>query len=257
MNIPAHTTSLFDHVLLEVESGRIHEATFLLAGTLDGIVAAGGDAAEWREGLLQHPLATLLGDFAKGGDAVSENPLCRSGDGTDVLCASIADLGFSRALAARHDLAVDAMCKAWATGKSIWLADDASERLLDRMGWRNTDNIACSSDLLAVSDRVSYDLIVAIGTAPALGCAALEARLRALFFSTAAGGTVLMASFVPGHSGHGWQMICNGLPLHCQDELTLRRSAMTAGFEITHFRDASNSLVWAILRRPLDGGCDE
>ena len=224
----------------------------MLAGALDGIVAAGGDAAKWRDGLLRHPLASLIGDLSSGSKLAHGHTIAENGVGADALSASIADLGFSRALAARHDLAVDAVRKAWAAGQSIWLADAASDALLEDLDGRNTDNITSSLQKWDGGEDKPFDLIVAIGTVEDLSQSALEARLRTIRAATAPTGTVLLSSFVPGHSGQGWQMICNGTRSYCQDEAAMRRMAIQAGFEITHYRDASNSLVWAILR-PLDG----
>ena len=62
------------------------------------------------------------------------------------------------------------------------------------------------------------------------------------------GGVLLIASFVPGHLGQGLRQICADKPLHCHSEDDLTRAAHLAGFRLSTFRDANNSLIWAELR---------
>ena len=231
MTIPSR---LYDQVLLEFEMGRIQQATLLLAGTLDGVVAQGGDILRWKAQLRDHALGDVLASQSCRTD--NQRSLFRPSrqDSTSrVLADTLSGLGAFRAISAREALRRSTTEQVLARGGRVLdLSDDAE---------------ACGL----------YDMVVAVELADALPLAALGQRLEQLSHLLAQDGTILLSSMAPGHFGQGWQVVCGDAHRQCHDETALTRAADAAALHLTHFRDASDSLIWGMLSRKNNPATEE
>lgn len=221
MNNADHPTKLFDQLIGRLESGSVEETLFVLAGALDGVVAGGGDIGHWRDCLTVHPLGQEIArpGTQKRADGFTEK------------------LGFARALQSRKELMLEHIRQAEKQAKLIRFYDAASFDLAGQP-WVNTQQLGYGADIL-----------IAVGIADHHAADDLAGTLRQMSGDLAPGGSILISSFVPGHLGLGWQLICEGRQLHCHDETALEVAASQAGLILTHFRDASDCLVWAVLRQ--------
>lgn len=217
---------IYDQVLLAFEMGHIQQATLLLAGTLDGVVAQGGDIARWHHQLRSHALGEFIApahdDAAESDDVVHPSTIHGA---HRVLADTLSTLGVNRALSARLALTRVAVDQARAQCQRVF--DYAEQR--DPQG--------------------EYDLLVAVELADDLGPAELGTQLRQLQRWLAKDGMILISSLAPGHFGQGWHAVCAGRRRHCHDEEQLSAAALCAGLTLTHFRDASDCLVWGVLTR--------
>lgn len=218
-----HPHRLFDQVLRGLELGQTQQATLLLAGALDGVVAEGGRPQSWREQLLSHPLAGYIFD----------KRIARRTTGTTMreFAEAIAKLGYSQAMASRNDLTARAIQDCKLSGRSYCA--------LDNLG--------------RVSEYpVSADTIFAVRALDSLQGTEIIRAFADLARLIGPEGTAYISALVPGHFGLGWQQICTGEVTHCHDEAALQDAARTAGLTLTHFRDASDCLVWGVLRLRAD-----
>lgn len=223
MTIPSR---LYDQVLLEFEMGRIQQATLLLAGALDGVVAQGGDILRWKAQLRDH----ALGDVLAGQSCHMESKRSlfrpsRKDSTSRVLADTLSGLGAFRAVSAREALRKSTIEQVLARGGRVLDQSDASE--------------ACGL----------YDLVVAVELADSLPLGGLAQRLEQLSHLLARDGTILLSSMAPGHFGQGWQVVCGDAHRQCHDETALTCAADAAALHLTHFRDASDSLIWGMLSR--------
>lgn len=226
MTIP---TRLYDQILLEFEMGRIQQATLLLAGALDGVVAQGGDILRWKTQLRDHALGDVL--VGQSCDRQNRRSLFRPArqDSTSrMLADTLSNLGAFRAISAREALRRSTL-----------------EQVLER-GGRVFD---LNADVEAIG---VYDLVVAVELADTLTRVELEYRLQQLSQLLAPDGTILVSSMAPGHFGQGWQAVCDDAQRQCHDETALATAADAAKLHLTHFRDASDSLIWGMLSRKND-----
>ena len=228
MNNCTNPNTLFDHLLDVIESGRDNEALLILAGMLDAAQTDANRAASFRKALLAHPLSHFL----------TRQQSCNG---------AIAGLGGDQRFAAKIALGAAAVEAAWMRGKQILLYQCGCDGELYGIAGREIDNVSIEYDGAPLSDK-KHDLILATKLADRFAPELLASQLgylRQRLFPT---GVVLIASSVPGHLGHALRQLCNDAPLHCHDESGLEQVARSAGFSISSFRDASNSLIWAELR---------
>ena len=219
---------LFDHVLDEIEAGRDAAALLLLAGMLDAAATEPEAAEQWRCVLLEHPLYKFI--------------TTRS-----VRDGAMAQLGFSRGLAARVELARKTIEAAWKRGRRILLFQCGENGELDGLKGHGLGNISFGShDIARVASH--YDSIFATSLADQLSHQQLVTLIEQAKIRLKLGGSIFLSSFVPGHLGGVLHQICAGRSLQFHDESDLVAASAAAGCSISHFRDASNSLIWAELR---------
>lgn len=217
---------IYDQVLLAFEMGHIQQATLLLAGTLDGVVAQGGDIARWHDQLRSHALGEFIAPAQDDGAGTSHVVHLSAIHGAQrILADTLSTLGANRALSARLAL----------TRVAVDHARAQRQRVFD---------YAANCD-----PQGQYDLLVAVELADELRPEQLGTRLRQLQQWLAQDGMILISSLAPGHFGQGWHAVCAGRRRQCHDEEQLGAAALCAGLTLTHFRDASDCLVWGVLTR--------
>jgi hypothetical protein len=221
-------STLYDHLLNEIEAGRDTEAVLLLAGMLDAAESDAESAEKFRSALLHHPLHQFLKHQSQHGDA-------------------LARLGIERSRSTRTALGALAVEAAWKRGKHILAYQCGTEGELLRLAGQSQDNIRIerAGDPFPAT---RHDLILASHLPDRWPSTQLAGQLTKLGKRLRQGGVLLIASLVPGHLGHGLRQVCAGIPLHCHSESDLAHAANLAGFRLSTFRDASNSLIWAELR---------
>lgn len=259
---------LLDQVVCEFESGRIGEAVLLLAGMLDAAATSPDEIAIWRHQIARHPAGRFLGhqDAARLADPAPAGLSAWERQ----LHAAVSQLGFARGLKARRELGARAIETAWQSGQRIALLDCGDLGELDRLRGRPLENIVLVHsdrqraegiasahvppltilDPAAVQGR-RFDLLLA--SADRWSLDELAARLTAAAALLAPGASLLISAFAPGHLGAGWQAVCIGEASECHDENSLTTAARAADLAITHCRDSSGSLVWAVLQQAAEG----
>lgn len=229
--MPQYTTTphlLYNHVLGEIESGRDAAALFLLAGMLDAAATEPAHVEQWRRVLLAHPLYKFITKPGVQGGAMAE-------------------LGFARGLVARVELGRNAIEAAWKRGRRILLFQCGENGELDGLKGHELGNISFEShDIAPVASH--YDSIFATSLADQLSHQQLVTLIEQAKIRLKPGGSIFLSSFVPGHLGGVLHQICAGRSLQFHDESDLVAASAAAGCSISHFRDASNGLIWAELR---------
>lgn len=219
---------LYDHLLDEIEAGRDTEAVLLLAGMLDAAESDAQSAEKFRTALRDHPLNQFLQRQPQHGGVLTR-------------------LGIERSHTARITLGALAVEAAWKRGKRILAYQCGTEGELQGLAGQSQDNIQIerAGDAFPAT---RHDLILASYLPDRWPSDQLAEQLAMLRKRLLHGGVLLIASFVPGHLGQGLRQICADKPLHCHSEDDLTRAAHLAGFRLSTFRDANNSLIWAELR---------
>ncbi len=235
------------------------QATSMLYGMLDAALVSGQDLGAWRRTLEGHPLAAILP--VKG----LRSRKASASKQVVAACEQAAGwLGLARASAARAALAKGELVKAMAAGQSICLlGHTACEAMggahnldLDRLcfiplpgeasklavGW-----ISSLPDMRDARDG-QFDLIIATGLAQQYQGRRLRLVLENIRRLLSPNGKLLLASSLPGHLGLGWQTLCEGREIHCQDEKAIAAHAYATGYGISQCRDATDSIIWATLR---------
>lgn len=260
---------MYDHVLAELEFGRIEAGINLLVGILDAAESAESETSHAHAALQAHPLnAMLLEDplcadaQLRPDNAAHRVNMLRSGSfGIQVsstghrLFAASRNIAFARALSSRHEHAKQKLCRAWQQGLNIWLIADAQHNLLESLRNMDTSNICISSenDLIGAAgkDDISeqkFDLIFAPHLPDKLSAPRLKDIIQKLKIQLTQSGVLAMSSLLPGHPGTGWRRACFGWDPACHDDEELAAMA-TSGFISNRYHDDTGCVAWVELRK--------
>lgn len=281
MTTYAQLNHLLDQVLSEVEAGRATEAVLMLSGMLDASSTSGQPLRCWRSALRAHPLSSLLSaqlnNFSGSANPeISRKAKFRTADRplpsaySDTLSDSFGRLGFVRGLHARRSLSAQILVEAWRAGRQVALIDCGEQGELDSIIGHDAQNIvvrhsrktareylrAKHGDNLTIeadgegqgAPSRRFDLILASDIADQCSTDRLTSWCRDFSRQLKPSGRLIISAFVPGHLGLGLQRICTNQDLICHAEFALEAVASASNLSITHFRDSSNSLIWAELR---------
>ncbi len=264
-----HYSSLYDHVLSELEFGRTENGISLLVGMLDMAEMQSGAARQASAQLQGHALHRMLLEDPLLADAQKRpsNPVHRlnmlgqnnvadevSSTGRRLFAATRA-MAFTRALRHRREHAERKLFRAWRSGQKIWLIVDPGCEIMASMAALDTSNIVISDEIslrqLSASTEMPdahFDLILAPHLPDLLTTRALRQWTARICRHLSATGEFAMSALLPRHPGAGWRRACFHWEPKCHAEQDLAHMAAT-GLNTHSYQDETGCIAWVEMRR--------
>ncbi len=245
MQSDTHLQQIFDQLLLQVETAGFDEAILLLAGTLDGALAAGIDTARLNRLLQAHPLARFV--KLRGNGTAPEEPGSTT---ADRLHYAVSRLSTERGQRLREKLTLSVIEEASKSGKAICLIGSPGRKVEDFLAKEPLADLHCVAEIAAAETLGrKFDRILAPALADAMTRDELQKFVGRAAALLAASGCLTLSSFAPNHLGMGWKIICEKQTVQCHRDDALAQIAAAAGLSFAQFHDASGSLAWSEMQK--------
>ncbi len=258
-------TRFYDHVLTEIEAGKVHDGINLLVGMLDAVGLQPGSLAQARHELRSHNLSNMLSEdpLIAHAEALPHDPaqrirmLSRPTASNEIsstgrrLFEATSDLTFARGIRQRRASFDLKLSRAVQQGQRIGLLDRDGANSLRQFESVDISNITLI-DVDDVRDEASFrprfDQILAPDLLDRHAAPTLITILERLRASLVEQGSIVVAALLPKHLGAGWRSACLNWNPHCHDEAALASIATSAGLIARTYRDESGCIVWAELK---------
>jgi hypothetical protein len=216
-------------------------------------------------------------DFTIGADLIcgADLPVSTSSTGRRLFQVT-SNIAFARAYRQRRKTTQDRLISAWQAGQNICVIGHGQFMALQSLAGRELSNVTLisksdqqadwlgsvfgSSPRICLADPTAFlqksgqgdarfDLICADDVTDGLTTETLTQLAIAASSCLAPEGRLILAGFAPNHLGSGWRKICLGWDIFCHNENDFHKLGEAAGLTSRLCRDATNSVVQAMISK--------